>query len=59
MCATAEPGGGTWKIPVRPGEASSAARSAQRSFPKEIIPDFYREILEENPVFLEKNLVSL
>jgi hypothetical protein len=51
--------GGTWKIPARPGEASSEARSARRSFPKEIIPDFFREILEKNPVILEKNPVLL
>ena len=51
--------GGIWKIPARPGEASSEARSARRSFPKEIIPDFSREILEKNPVILEKNPVLL
>ena len=44
-------------FPVRPGEASSEARSARRSFPKEIIPDFSRECLEVNPVFLEENPV--
>jgi hypothetical protein len=44
--------GGTWKIPVRPG-------APRRSFPKEIIPDFSRENLEKNRVFLEKNPVSL
>jgi hypothetical protein len=51
--------GGIWKIPARPGEASSEARSARRSFPKEFIPDFSREILEKNPGILEKNPVEL
>jgi hypothetical protein len=58
MCATAEPGRFQC-CPARPGEGSSAARSARRSFPKEFIPDFSREILEKNPVILEKNPVSL
>ena len=58
MCATAEPGRFQCG-PARPGEGSSAARSARRSFPKEFIPDFSREILEKNPVILEKNPVSL
>jgi hypothetical protein len=51
--------GGAWTIPARPGEASSEARSARQSFPKEIFPDFSREILEKNPAILEKNPVLL
>jgi hypothetical protein len=37
--------GGTWKIPVRPGDASSVVRRAQRCFQKEIIANFPREFL--------------
>ena len=39
MCATAEPGRFQCG-PARPGEGSSAARRARRSFPNEKAPDF-------------------
>jgi hypothetical protein len=58
MCATAEPGRFQCGQ-ARPGEGSSAARRARRSFPKEKAPDFSREFLEKNPAKMEKNSVLL